>query len=187
MGSLFDKGGAAFNADRRYRYHLWRHEAAIGSQSLLRVVWIMVNPSSADESNDDPTMQSVVRISRAWGFCRLHVVNLFALRSPNVEDLLADPDPIGGEANDRHILRAALDSRRVVLAWGSHAKVRALIGQRAPHVLSIVRDATRQRAAAGRDHDVGVLGINSDGSPKHPLFLPKTTAFQPIDPARFAC
>ena len=107
---------AVFSEDRCYRYLLRRR---VG-ESSRRVLFIMLNPSKADEKRNDATIRRCVGFARSWGFGILEVVNLFALMSTNPEALLKAKDPVGPD-NDAAI-RAALEvADTVVLAWGNHA------------------------------------------------------------------
>ena len=168
-GLLFDTGArAVFSPCRKYRYHL----APCWGLSTKRCAFLMVNPSDADEEDNDPTIRSCIRIARGWGFGAIDVFNLFAMVSAHPTDLLDAEDPIGPE-NDRYLLGAA-QNERLVLAWGRHEKVTTLIQLRASIVLALLKitiDERRQPCA------IGHLGQNADGSPKHPLFLPANTAF----------
>ena len=82
---------AIFSGDRRYRYLLIRR---VGT-SQSRVLFIMLNPSAADEVRDDPTIRRCIGFARDWGFGLLEVVNLFALMSTNPKTLLDAEDPVG--------------------------------------------------------------------------------------------
>ena len=159
--SFLDEYGARFSADRRYRYRLWR---SWGDRDNC-CVWLMLNPSVANEVDPDPTVTKCMGFARRWGFSAITVVNLFALVSTDPKGLLKAGDPIG-PGNDAAIEEALKGAGRVVLAWGSHAPVRKLIRAR-----STFRTF---------DHRAGTLGLNSDGSPRHPLMLSYDTPFGPL-------
>jgi len=93
-----------------YRYLLWRTWDA----SLPRALWILLNPSMADERKDDPTLRRCTRFSASWRFGGLEIVNLFALRTPYPRDLYQAADPVG-PANDRHIVAAAKRATDIIL------------------------------------------------------------------------
>ena len=101
-----------------YRYLLWRTWNA----ALPRALWILLNPSTADERIDDRTLRRCRGFTASWRFGGLEVVNLFALRTPYPRDLYKAADPVGA-ANDRHIIAAAKRATCIVLAWGSSWRV----------------------------------------------------------------
>lgn len=156
--ALFDDAGspvsALFDATRTYRYELHRE---IGRE-LRRVCWIMLNPSTADETQDDPTVRRCIGFGRAWGFGRLTIVNLFALRSTDPRALRGHTDPVGPD-NDLAIVSSARMADLVVAAWGVHGA----LGGRAGHVAGLL--------AAARIN-VHCLGTTKSGAPVHPLYQP---------------
>ena len=157
--------GATFSPDRRYRYRLWRG----WGNPEHRVCWVMLNPSMADEGDDDPTIRKCTGFSRKWGFGALDVVNLFALVSTDPMGLLTAADPVGPE-NDEAIRDAFHGAHRVVLAWGSHnAKVMRLVATRRSSIPTLI---------AAMCHDVGHLGLTQDGAPRHPSRIAYATRFE---------
>jgi hypothetical protein len=156
-----DDGGADFSNDRRYRFRLWRywnrHEKA--------ACFCMLNPSTANETDLDPTLRRCVGFARAWGCGGLEVVNLFAIVSPDPRVLLTDRDPIG-EGNDDHIASAAMLAEVVVVGWGAFPEARV-----------------RSREVVDLLATVGVrpmcLGTTRAGHPRHPLYLRKTADLVP--------
>ncbi len=157
-----DQGATFAGAADEYRLQLWRTWSGGGRRAL----WIMLNPSTADARVLDPTIRRCVAFSRAWQCDGLDVVNLFAFRSTDPTALYQVADPVG-PGNDRIILAAAREAAIVVAAWGIHG---ALLG-RGGAVLE-------QLAGAGvRAH---CLGVNADGSPRHPLYLSKSTPLQAL-------
>lgn len=152
-----DRDGVAI-----YRY---RYDLEIGDWIRQRCTFLMLNPSTADEDSPDPTVARCIGFARSFGYDRLTVVNLFALRATDPKVMLAHADPIGPR-NDYHIDRAIEMSALVVCAWGNHGKHR-----------------DRARRVADRLAAWGIplhcLGTNADGSPKHPLYLKANTRPQP--------
>lgn len=151
--SLFEDTGATFSPCRRYRYRLWR----IWDESARKAVFVMLNPSTADEVENDPTVERCERRAREMGFGGLVVVNLFALRSTDPEALYGHPDPVGPD-NDIVIIRAAQAAGIVICAWGGHGKLNG----RDEHVKQMLR-----RIGAPLHY----LKLNKDGSPGHPLYI----------------
>ena len=145
---------ALFSDCRRYRYALWRDLGLQASVCGDTCVFIGLNPSTADETVDDPTIRRCMRFARDWGFQRLCMLNLFALRAPDPRIMLAAVDPIGPD-NDLAIEQNIRAARLVVAAWGVHGAHRG----RADDI----------RASCGsRLHH---LGLTKDGHPRHPLYL----------------
>ena len=158
--SAFDT--AVFSEDRRYRYLLRRR---VGD-SEKRVLFVMLNPSQADEERNDPTIRRCIGFARGWGFGVLEVVNLFAFMSTNPKVLLEAEDPVGS-GNDGAIRTAMQSADFIVLAWGNNG---LLHEKRATEVTAMVRKAAQPYC----------LGLTVKGAPKHPLRLPKTTTLEPF-------
>src|SRR5262249_6763346 len=108
---------ATFSPCRRYRYALQRRWA-----DGPAVCWVMLNPSSADEHRDDPTIRRCVGFSQSWGYAGLVAVNLFASRTPDPAALWSVADPVG-PGNDAAIRGAAAGASLVVAAWGDQARL----------------------------------------------------------------
>jgi hypothetical protein len=149
---------AVFSDDGLYRYEL-RRTWGDGPP----VLWLMLNPSTADAVEDDPTVRRCMRFARAWErYGGIIVCNLFALRSTDPAGLQKVDDPVGPD-NDKHIDGCAQEAGLVVCAWGNHGyyKGRAM-------------DVSRRLI-----HDGFVLwcfGVSKHGChPLHPLYLPKTS------------
>jgi hypothetical protein len=105
-----------------YRYELWRYWAP-----GRLVAWIMLNPSTADATADDPTLRRCIDFSKAWGCGGLMVVNLFGLRATDPQELRRAEDPVG-PMNDHFLWGRCMEADLVVAAWGGHGK---LFGRRA--------------------------------------------------------
>jgi len=151
--------GATFSRDRRYRYRLWRR----WDLSLPVVAFCMLNPSTADEQRDDPTIRRCIGFAHDWGYGGVEIVNLFAFRATDPRALRHAADPVGCH-NDRHLARAARRATLVVTAWGARADVRR--ARRAMRVLS------------GQRRSLAHLGLTRSRQPRHPLYLPRR--FRPI-------
>ena len=120
----------------------------------------MLNPSRADAEINDPTITRCIKFSQAWGYDRLEVVNLFAYRTSKPSLLKQATQPIG-EHNDRYILETALNSDRVILAWGNHGTWQ----KQDLYVLHLLKNHT----------NLYCLGITKKGCPRHPLYLRSTS------------
>lgn len=153
MNLFPDLSGATFSSCAQYRYLLWRTWEP-GGKSVL---FLMLNPSTADAIENDPTVERCQRRAMAMGFGRVLVANIFALRSTDPQALYDHPEPVGQE-NDEAILEAARQADLVVCAWGTHGAHQG----RGLAVLRMLRDA---------DIEATCLGVNKDGSPKHPLYV----------------
>jgi hypothetical protein len=151
---------ATISDDGLYRYDLTRTWLS-GPHAL----WIMLNPSTADADLDDPTIRRVMGFTRREGFGGCLVVNLYPLRVTKPAHLADHPDPVGPE-NSEHITRwlAAPNVGLVVAAWGAWS-----MGGRAAVV------ATHAARAERRLH---CLGTTKNGSPRHPLYLPRDALLQ---------
>jgi hypothetical protein len=145
--------GADFSECRIYRYRLWR--AWDNSLPTLNVVGL--NPSTADETVDDPTIRRCIGFARDWGYGGLVMTNLFAYRSTDPKALLTADDPIG-PCNKDWLTQTALLSEMVLAAWGAH-------------VMAFVQEGVVRRAARGRLY---CLGLTKSGAPRHPLYMPKS-------------
>jgi len=145
-----------------YRYHLWRN----WDRSRPRLLWVMLNPSTADATCDDPTLKRCIAFSKRWGFGGLEVVNLFAYRATVPEELYRADDPIGGW-NDCYLISAAKHAPEIVVAWGAHGVYQG----RDRAVLSLLR-----RYAA---HPLACLDTLLYGSPRHPLYVASDNLPQP--------
>lgn len=104
--------GAEFSPCRRYRYGLYRGWQ-LGTGFAM---FVGLNPSTADETADDPTIRRCIAFARAWGYGALFMANLFAYRATNPTEMLAQADPVGPE-NDATLARLAAQADVVVAAW----------------------------------------------------------------------
>lgn len=155
---------AAISDDGAYRYTLgrkWSEDAGVA-------VFVMLNPSTADSSVDDPTIRRCAGFAKALGCGGLHVVNLYAYRATKPADLWGTADPVGPE-NDE-VLRATFltaygEGSPVIAAWGANAEI-----PRSSAVYSLARGAGVALTA---------LGVTKAGAPRHPLYLPKSARPQP--------
>lgn len=160
------KSGATFSPCRRYRYRLWRE----WGDPTQRCAFIMCNPSVGDECEDDHTIRRCIGFAKRWGFGAIDLANLFAWVSTNPLGLLEPLDPVGPD-NNGHLTSVASNAGRVVMAWGAHGAIRALLDLRAHDVATMLQLLVKQ------PRDLGTLGRTADGYPRHPARIPNFTSF----------
>lgn len=152
-----DSKGAVFGPDlqsgekRKYRYKLWRTWDA----AKPAVAFIMLNPSTADETADDPTIRRCIGYARKWGYGTLLVGNLFGVRTPDPAKIGDYFDPVGPE-NDEYLTEIASDAEKVVAAWGTNGS----FFDRDKEVIDLL------------DAELHALDTTKDGHPCHPLYQP---------------
>lgn len=116
----------------------------------------MLNPSTADEQRNDPTIQRCIEFARIWQFGSVEVVNLFAYRATDMKELLKVNDPVG-EENDLFIEQAIERCSTIVVGWGTKG---TLLG----------RDRQVMQLLTCKK-DLYCLGVTKDGHPRHPLYM----------------
>lgn len=147
--------GAIISPCGHYRYHLWR----IWEPTRAVLVWVMLNPSTADEHEDDPTIRKCIAIARHNGFGGISVRNVFAYRATDKKELLKVIDPVGPD-NAGHLLVARNVSilTRLVLGWGKQFG-----GRKLAHHFKNAEMILRTLSPY-------CIKQNKDGSPIHPLY-----------------
>jgi hypothetical protein len=143
------KKDAAFSPCRRYRYALWR----TWNKNKPGVLFIGLNPSTADETNDDPTLKRCISYAKAWGYGSVCIANLFAYRATKPKDLLARKRVIGKD-NNHWLIKLASEADLVVAAWGNHGQYQ----HRASQVKAMLRP-------------LHFLKLTQQDQPSHPLYL----------------
>jgi len=143
---------ARFSRCKSYRYSLSRAWDGGSGKALF----IGLNPSSADQREDDPTIRRCVGFAEAWGCNSMEIVNLFAFCATKPEDLKRSATPIGRN-NDRWIAAAIGEAALSIACWGNHGE---FLGRSAK-----IRD---------RYPKLLCLGVNVSGMPKHPLYIKAT-------------
>lgn len=149
--NLFYNNGAEFSSCRKYRYALWR----IWDERKPLVMFIGLNPSTANESTDDPTIRRVVSFAVKWGYGGVYMMNLFAWVTPYPVELKKCKDPLGD--NDGWLETISIRCDRVICSWGAFKEAR----ERAKKVMEMFEGYA--------------LVVNSDGTPRHPLYVPGNT------------
>lgn len=182
--------GARISADGKYRYKLWRewrgshdpkHWRWLGEKDgtghelgePLAVLFIMLNPSTADGEKDDATIRKCVAFARRWNYERIEIGNLFAYRATKPRDLFVAGggkiDSIIGPLNQECIQDMVADAGMIVCAWGNHAEGHEF------HV-----EEVRGWLEHYGEKPTFALGINKTGHPIHPLYVPLDAALVPM-------
>lgn len=157
--SSTDRSAAVFSPDpdRRYRYALERRWGD-GPFAL----WVMLNPSTADEHKNDATIRRCIGFTKRWGGGGILVGNLYAYRDKNPDALKLVDDPVGPD-NDVWLTTMAVRSSIVVAAWGAHR----MAGRRSHVLIDLISKETLTL--------VTCLGTTKGGHPRHPVRLPYAT------------
>lgn len=172
--NLNELAKTVFSPCRLYRYTLWRKwdcDSLTGCSDDLKhshefVQFIGLNPSTADETRDDPTIRRCIAFAKSWGYGAMCMTNLFAFRATDPKQMmkkenLADID------NQHHILSCGSEAAIVVAAWGVNGTFAC-------------RDLTVKQWLSQAKIPVFHLGLTKEGHPKHPLYLPKTLTPIPL-------
>ncbi len=144
---------AVYSDCERYRYLLTR----VWNDAGRRALFIMLNPSTATEVQNDPTVERCERRARALGFGAFRVTNIFAWRDTDPKALLRAVEPVG-EANDKTILDSTGWADQIICAWGAHGA-------------HLDRGAAVAAMLRGTDLPLFHLGLTKAGHPKHPLYI----------------
>jgi hypothetical protein len=152
------KTGATLSECRRYRFALWR----IWDDSRPYALFIGLNPSTADETSDDPTITRCINFARDWGYGGVYMANLFAYRATHPGEIYSTGDPIGA-ANDDWLKKLSNEAGITIAAWGNHG---SFMG--------------RSKIASRLIKGLYALKINKSGEPAHPLYLPASSKPTPF-------
>jgi hypothetical protein len=142
------KSTARFSPCGRYRYSLTR----IWDRHRPIILFIGLNPSTADAIKNDPTVSRCIGFAKKWGYGGMFMANIFAYRSTDPDVLKRVADPVG-PGNDAAIRRMCRQARHVVVAWGARGRLHG----RGEQILTIVKEPH-------------CLGTTQNGSPRHPLY-----------------
>lgn len=152
--------GAIFSACRTFRYSLWR----IWDDQRGYALFIGLNPSTADEKQDDPTIRRCIGFAKKWGCGGVYMVNLFAFRATNPKDMRLAEDPIGPD-NNKYLSDHIKHNGPNVACWGTGGSFR----DRGEKVIALLGKG-----------NLACFGLTAGGHPKHPLYLPKTTELKKL-------
>lgn len=148
-GQLPMECGAVFSPCQQWRYSLWR----IWDRDLPRVLFIGLNPSTATETVNDPTVTRCINFARDWGYGGMFMGNIFAFRATDPRVMKAFAKPVGPE-NDAWLLKMHQEAGISVAAWGTHGA----------HL-------NREKQALALLEGLHCLGVTKENHPKHPLYL----------------
>lgn len=176
---LFPGTHTTWSPDRRYRYFLrrpWEEQLGLGllenqqdGEARAPIAFVLLNPSTADERKDDPTVARCRRYGLAWGFGEVIILNAFAYRATDPKDMRVQNDPVGPE-NDATLLATVatvLDmGGRVVCGWGNHGAHL----QRSDHLRAILAPFGALRC----------FPKTKAGEPGHPLYLRKDVTLEDL-------
>ncbi len=143
---------ALYSDCEAYRYLLRRDWGAGG-----RLLYVLLNPSTATEARNDPTIERCERRARAAGFGGFAVANIFAFRATDPADLKRAAEPVGA-GNDAILRAAAADAAMILCGWGAHG---GYLGR---------GEAVARLLRAG-GHPLWHLGLTRAGHPRHPLYI----------------
>lgn len=147
-----DMTGAILSPCRTYRYALWRK----WDEQTQPLVFLMLNPSTADETENDRTIKRCMHFAKREGAGGIIVGNVFALRSSKPASLYTASDPVGPE-NDQWVEAICLYSLKTVAAWGNES----ITKKRIPAILDLLKS---------KNISLYCLKKNKNGSPRHPLY-----------------
>ncbi len=152
--------GATISKCGKYRWHLWRN---LHDKEYFRrktCLFIMLNPSTANADEDDPTIRRCMGFANHWGYDRLEVVNLFSWRETDSKKLIEPSFDCWGEKHWEYFDESIRNAGLIICAWGSH-----------PWAKDVARYAIMRIKKAGKKPMC--LKINNNGAPGHPLYLKK--------------
>jgi len=153
--NLVNTRGAIFSQCLKYRYLLWQD---FTDNPKKVVVFLMLNPSTADEMKNDPTVERCERFAKKWEFDGYEVTNLFAWRDTDPKKMRQAEDPIGPD-NDYYIKKSCQGADQVICGWGNDG----VYFDRSENVLQMLKDTGIKLYA---------LKMNGGGEPTHPLYQP---------------
>lgn len=152
--------GADISECGKYRYSLWR----IWDDTKQKVLFICLNPSTADADNDDATIRRCIGYAKSWGYGGVYMGNLFAFRAREPKDMKSATDPVGPE-NNRYLRELSNTCEMIICGWGGDGGYQ----DRSSYVI-------KNRILPIKVH---YLKMNKSGEPGHPLYLKKSLKPQP--------
>ena len=150
------KSEAVYSKCENYRYTLTR----VWDENKKKVLFIMLNPSTADETKNDPTVERCERRAKKLNFGSFRICNIFAWRETSPLQLMKTDEPVGKD-NDFHISKSVLWSDVIICAWGTHGTY-------------FNREAEVKNLLSNNGAKLYHLGLTKNGHPKHPLYITYT-------------
>lgn len=153
-----------FSPCKKYRYTLWRSWADdlfVNRTHEGYVQWIGLNPSTADDAQDDPTIRRCKAFTKSFGYNRMCMTNLFGYRATDPDEMMRQERAVGGD-NLKWIVEVGRGAAIIIAAWGTKGDFR--------HQDKVVLSQLKHRV----EKPVHCLRITDGGFPEHPLYLPKT-------------
>lgn len=150
MRTTSEYSGATFSDCRKWRYVLWRRW---DKNNPKMIAFIGLNPSTADETENDPTVRRRIGYAKRWDYGGMYMLNLFAFRATDPKKMKKVQDPVGKD-NDRMIAVCAFKADKVVFCWGNHGAHRG-----------------RSQEIRKKIGPAECFGFTKAGEPKHPLYL----------------
>lgn len=148
-----------FSPDRAYRYTLWREwEGMFPATRPGYVCFIGLNPSTADETINDPTIRRCIGFAQQWGYGALCMANLFAFRATDPREMMGAADPVGPD-NNQWLLNCTVEADMIIAVWG---------------VNGAYQNRDRQVKVLLKGGRIHCLGLTQDGFPRHPLYMPSS-------------
>lgn len=147
--------GAILSSCKKHRLQLWRE----WDFNLPKVLFIMLNPSTADHEQDDPTLRRCIDFAKQWGYGGLYIGNLYSLRAADPKTLVK-VSKFNHRDNHKHIVSIAQQCQLVVCAWGNYPIIKKL-----GTPLNILKQLNQK---------LHCIDLSKTGTPKHPLYLKKS-------------
>ena len=159
---MSESNGAIFSPDRKYRFKLWRIvRDNLPISITFTVLFIGLNPSTANESEDDPTIRRCMGFAKEWGFAKMYMGNLFSYVTAYPKELTVENCTEYDKENRESLKQMARESLRVVYCWGNNGWIR-----NQGKIIAEYVDMQSNLSPV-------CFGLNQNGTPKHPLYLPK--------------
>lgn len=160
---LVSRNDAVISDCLKHRYLLRRHVSSGLPQRIC--LFVMLNPSTADAVKDDPTVRTCIEFARKFECSDMEIVNLFSFRSPSPAEIPKTLDEACGPEWESHLTAAVKRSHLIIAAWGNH-------GSHLNQDKKVIHFLREYRAMC--------LGKNKNGSPKHPLYVPRSAELVPL-------
>jgi len=155
--------GALISMDQQYRYVLWR----IWDEAAPRLLFVGLNPSTADDQTDDPTVRRMMGFAKREDMGGIYVCNLFALRATDPRALRRVRDPVG-KKNYAFLREKGAEASRIVCCWGCHGTFK----EQDRKITKLLREQFADKLFC--------LGTTKKGHPKHPLYLNSASPLVPF-------